>query len=36
VQRPTVLDQIRALDPERDHERIVFLSTLHGALAVKD
>jgi hypothetical protein len=24
--RPTVLDQIRSLDPEADHERIVFLS----------
>jgi mpaB/rubber oxygenase-like protein len=29
VQRPTILDQIRALDPERDHERIVFLSTCY-------
>src|SRR5690349_16416685 len=25
--RPSILDQIRALDPERDHQRIVFLST---------
>ena len=29
MQRSTVLDQIRALDPERDHERIVFLSTCY-------
>ena len=29
MQRPTILDQIRALDPERDHERIVFLSTCY-------
>lgn len=27
MKRPTYLDQIRALDPERDHQRIVFLST---------
>jgi hypothetical protein len=27
--RPTILEQIRALDPERDHERIVFLSTCY-------
>jgi hypothetical protein len=27
--RPTILDQIRALDPERDHERIVFLSSCY-------
>ena len=27
--RPRVLDQIRALDPERDHERIVFLSSCY-------
>src|SRR5947199_1215684 len=25
--RPSYLDQIRALDPVRDHQRIVFLST---------
>jgi hypothetical protein len=25
--RPTILEQIQALDPERDHQRIVFLST---------
>src|SRR3954447_9856421 len=24
--RPTVLEEIRTLDPERDHQRIVFLS----------
>ena len=27
--RPTILEQIRALDPERDHQRIVFLSTCY-------
>src|SRR5262245_56203310 len=27
--RTTVLDQIRALDPARDHQRIVFLSTCY-------
>ena len=27
--RPTILNQIGALDPERDHERIVFLSTCY-------
>jgi hypothetical protein len=27
--RPTVLEQIRALDPEQDHQRIVFLSTCY-------
>ena len=26
---PTILDRIRTLDPERDHERIVFLSTCY-------
>lgn len=26
---PAVLDQIRALDPERDHQRIVFLTTCY-------
>jgi hypothetical protein len=25
--KPTILDQIRQLDPEKDHQRIVFLST---------
>src|SRR5690242_10886946 len=29
TKRPTVFEQIRALDPERDHERIVFLSTCY-------
>ena len=29
MRRPTILDRIRALDPERDHERIVFLSTCY-------
>ena len=29
MRRPTILDQIRALDPERDHQRIVFLSTCY-------
>jgi hypothetical protein len=29
MRRPTILDQIRALDPERDHERIVFLSSCY-------
>src|SRR3954447_2943602 len=29
MRRPTILEQIRALDPERDHERIVFLSTCY-------
>jgi hypothetical protein len=29
MKRPTILDQIRALDPERDHERIVFLSSCY-------
>jgi hypothetical protein len=29
MSRPTVLEQIRALDPERDHERIVFLCTCY-------
>jgi hypothetical protein len=29
MRRPAILDQIRALDPERDHERIVFLSTCY-------
>ena len=28
MQRSTVLEQIRALDPERDHQRIVFLGPL--------
>jgi hypothetical protein len=27
--RPSILDQIRALDPLRDHQRIVFLSTCY-------
>lgn len=27
MRRVTILEQIRALDPERDHQRIVFLST---------
>lgn len=27
--QPTILDQIRALDPEKDHQRIVFLSTCY-------
>jgi mpaB/rubber oxygenase-like protein len=27
--RASILDQIRALDPERDHQRIVFLSTCY-------
>lgn len=27
MRRATILEQIRALDPERDHQRIVFLST---------
>src|ERR1051325_10755208 len=29
MKRPTILDHIRALDPERDHERIVFLCTCY-------
>ena len=29
MRRPTILDGIRALDPERDHERIIFLSTCY-------
>jgi len=29
MRRPTILDRIRALDPERDHESIVFLSTCY-------
>ena len=29
MRRPTILDRVRALDPERDHERIVFLSTCY-------
>ncbi len=29
MKRPTILDQIRALDPERDHQRIVFLSSCY-------
>src|SRR3954453_8780623 len=29
MRRPTILNQIRALDPERDHERIVFLCTCY-------
>jgi hypothetical protein len=29
MKRPTILEQIQALDPERDHERIVFLSTCY-------
>lgn len=29
MKRPTILEQIRALDPERDHERIVFLSACY-------
>src|SRR5215213_1750149 len=29
MRRPAVLEQIRALDPQRDHERIVFLSTCY-------
>jgi hypothetical protein len=27
MSRPTVLEQVRQLDPERDHQRIVFLTT---------
>src|SRR5437764_2346402 len=27
--RPTILEQIQALDPESDHQRIVFLSTCY-------
>lgn len=27
--RLTILEQIRALDPEKDHQRIVFLSTCY-------
>lgn len=27
MRRPSILEQIQALDPERDHQRIVFLST---------
>jgi hypothetical protein len=27
--RPAIFDQIRALDPEKDHQRIVFLSTCY-------
>jgi hypothetical protein len=29
MKRPTILEQTRALDPERDHERIVFLSSCY-------
>jgi ER-bound oxygenase mpaB/B'/Rubber oxygenase, catalytic domain len=29
MKRPPILEQIRALDPERDHERIVFLCTCY-------
>jgi hypothetical protein len=29
MSRPTILDQIRALDPVRDHQRIVFLCTCY-------
>jgi hypothetical protein len=29
MKRLTILDQIRALDPERDHQRIVFLSSCY-------
>ncbi len=29
MRHPTILDQIRALDPERDHQRIVFLSSCY-------
>lgn len=29
MRRPTILQQIQALDPEKDHQRIVFLSTCY-------
>jgi ER-bound oxygenase mpaB/B'/Rubber oxygenase, catalytic domain len=29
MRRPSLLDEIQALDPERDHQRIVFLSTCY-------
>ena len=29
MQRPSILEQIRKLDPERDHQQIVFLSTCY-------
>lgn len=30
MSRPTILEQIQALDPQRDHQRIVFLSTCYA------
>src|SRR3954447_12991882 len=29
MRRPTILDRMGPLDPERDHQRIVFLSTCY-------
>ena len=29
MSRPAILDDIRGMDPVRDHQRIVFLSTRH-------